>query len=53
MVRIRCATKLNEEDEVLQINALVYTMGKAAEHIFKAFTFMSGDENKYVKVVHR
>ena len=51
--RFRCATKLNEEDEVLQINALVYTMGKEAEHIFKAFTFTSGDEKKYAKVVEK
>jgi len=47
----RCATKLNEEDEVLQVNALAYTMGKEAEHVFKAFTFMSGDERKYPKVI--
>ena len=32
--RFRCATKLNKEDEVLQINALIYTMGKEAEHVF-------------------
>jgi len=32
--RFRCATKLNEEDEVLQINALVYTMGKEADYTY-------------------
>ena len=51
--QFRCATKLNEEDKVLQINALVYTMGKEAEHIFKVFTFTSGDEKKYAKVIEK
>ena len=30
--RFRYATKLNAEGEVLQTNALIYTMGKEAEH---------------------
>ena len=51
--RFRCATKLSEEDEVLQINALIYTMGKDAEHIFKAFTFTGGNEKKYAKVIEK
>ena len=51
--RFRCATKLNKEDEVLQINALNYTMGKEAEHVFKAFTFAEGDEEKYAKVIEK
>ena len=38
--------KVNKEDEILQINALIYTMGKEAEHILKAFTFGEGDEKK-------
>ena len=45
--RFRCATKLNKENEELQISALIYTMGKEAEHIFNAFTFEEGDEKKY------
>ena len=49
----RCATKLNEEDKVLQINALIYTMGKEAEHVFKAFTFAKADEKKYAKVIEK
>ena len=49
----RCATKLNKEDEVLQINALIYTMGKEAEHVFKAFTFAEGNEEKYAKVIEK
>ena len=51
--RFRCATKLNKEDEALQINALIYTMGKKAEHVFKAFTFAEGDEKKYAKVIEK
>jgi len=51
--RFRCATKLNKEDEVLQINALIYTMGKEAEHVFKVFTFAEGDEKKYAKITEK
>ena len=51
--RFRCATKLSEEGEVLQINGLTYTMKKEAEHIFKAFTFTSGNEKKYAKVIEK
>ena len=51
--RFSCATKLNKEDEILLINALIYTMGKEAEHIFKAFTFGEGDEKKYAKVIEK
>ena len=45
----RCATKFNKENEVLQINALIYTyflMGKEPKHVFKSFTFADGDEKK-------
>ena len=51
--RFRCATKLNKETEELQINALIYTMGKEAEHIFNAFTFEEGDEKKYGVVLNK
>ena len=51
--RFRCATKLNKEDKVLQINTPIYTMGKEAEHVFKAFTFAEGDEKKYTKVIEK
>ena len=30
-----------------------YTMGKEAEHVFKAFTFVEGDEKKYAKVIEK
>ena len=33
--RFRCAIKFNAKGEVLQINALIYTMDKKAEQIFK------------------
>lgn len=51
--RFRCAMKANKEDEILQINALIYTMAKEAEHIFKDFTFGEGDEKKYNKVIEK
>ena len=51
--RFRCATKPNKETEELQINALIYTMGKEAEHIFNAFTFEEGDEKKYGVVLNK
>ena len=52
--RFRCATKLNKEDEILQINNThIYKMGKEAEHIFKVFTFGEGDEKKYAKVIEK
>ena len=47
----RCAAKLNKEDEVLQINVLIYTMRKEAEHVFKAFTFVEGDEKNTLKLL--
>ena len=51
--RFRCATKLNKEDEEIQINALIYAMGKEAEHIFKAFTFEEGGQKKYNVVLKK
>ena len=49
----RCATKLNKVDEILLINALIYTMGKEAEHILKVFTFGEGNEKKFAKVIQK
>lgn len=37
--RYRVASLLTEEDEVVQVNALIYSIGPEAEHIFKSFTF--------------
>ena len=33
--RFRSVTKLNAEDEILPINALIYTMGKEADYTLK------------------
>ena len=51
--RFRCPMKVNNEDEILQLNVLIYTMAKEADHIFKAFTFGEGDEKKYNKVIEK
>ena len=46
--RYRVASLLAENDEVVQVNALIYSMGAEAEHIFKSFTFAAvGDSYKY------
>ena len=44
------STKLNEQDEVLQINIMIYCMGGEADDIVKGFTFVEGDRKKYAKV---
>ena len=46
--RYRVASLLTEDNEVEQVNALIYSMGAEAEHIFKSFTFTAvGDSDKY------
>lgn len=50
--RYRVASQLTEDDETVQVNALIYSMGVEAEHIFRSFTFANaGDENKYTIVM--
>ena len=44
---LQMCDKAKKEDEELQINALIYAMGKEAEHIFKAFTFEEGCQKKF------
>lgn len=44
--RYQIATKLEEDAEV-QINVLLYTMGKEAEPIFSTFTFPEEEEEKF------
>lgn len=44
-MRYRTATKLSLEDGDVQVSALIYSMGKDAENIFKSFTF-DNDENR-------
>ena len=48
--RYRISTELNEKDEVLQINIMIYCIGDEADAIFKSFTFAERDEKKYAKV---
>ena len=48
--RYRISTELNEKDEVLQINTMIYCMGDEADDIVMSFTFAEGDEKKYTKV---
>ena len=46
--RFRLATKLNKEDNEVQINSLIYAMGQEAEHVMKTFNFSeSEDPNKF------
>ena len=50
--RYRIATKLDKDEGVVQVNALIYAMGPEADHIFKTFTFASADDaNKFDKVI--
>ena len=46
-LRFRLATKLHKEDGDVQVSALVYTMGREAEHVYKSFTLAEGDEKKF------
>lgn len=49
--RYRIASKLNKDTDEVQISALIYSMGKEAEHIFKSLQFdVEGDRAKYDKV---
>ena len=52
--RFRTATKLNKEDEVDQVDSLLYALGPEAENIFKTLTFTAaGDEKKWSKVIEK
>ena len=44
------ATKLHKDDEEVQVNALIYSMGPEAEHIFK---FDDGEAKKYAPVLKK
>ena len=39
--------KLHKEDGYVQVSALVYTMGREAEHVYKSFTLAEEDEKKF------
>ena len=50
--RYRIATKLDKDDGVVQVNALVYAMGPEADHIFSTFDFTDeADQDDYKKVL--
>lgn len=50
--RYRVALLLEEEDEIVQVNALIYSLRALAKHIFKSFMFDSArDSNKYSVVM--
>ena len=46
-LRFRLATNLHKEDGDVQVSALIYRMGKEAEHMYKSFTLEKGDEAKF------
>lgn len=46
-LRFRLATKLHKEDGTVQDSALIYTMGREAEHVYKSFTLAEGDNMKF------
>ena len=47
-LRFRLATKLHKEEGAVQVSALIYTMGREAEHVYKSFTLAAeGDDAKF------
>ena len=46
-LRFRLATKLHKEEGAVQVSALIYTMGREAEHVYKFFTLADGDDAKF------
>lgn len=51
--RFRIATKLDQEDGDVQVNTLLYAMGKEAEPIFSTFTFPDNVDEYYDEVLKR
>ena len=51
--RYRIASKLNLEDGDVQVNALLYAMGKDAEPIFSTFTFGDDEDDYYNEVINK
>jgi len=46
-LRFRLTRKLHKEDGDVQVSALIYTMGREAEHVYKSLTLEEGDEAKF------
>ncbi|XP_024119315.1 uncharacterized protein LOC112140549 [Oryzias melastigma] len=51
--RYRIATKLDHEAGEVQVNTLLYAMGKEAEPIFSTFTYTDDDDEDYYEAVVR
>lgn len=51
--RYRIASKLNQDSGEVQVAALVYSMGKEAENIFKSFGLTAEDEKNYDTVLEK
>ena len=45
-LRFRLATKLHKGEGTVQVSALIYTMGREAEHVYKSCTLADGDDAK-------
>ena len=51
--RFRIATKLDKEDENVQVASLIYSMGPEAENLFKSFNLSEDDADKYDTVMEK
>ena len=51
--RYRIATELDKKDGEIQVNTLLYAMGKEAEPIFSTFTFPDGLEDYFGETLKR
>ena len=47
LMRFRLATKLHKEEGAVKVSALIYTMRREAEHVYKSFTLAEGDNAKF------
>jgi uncharacterized protein YcnI len=48
--RYRIATKLNKEDNEIQVSTFIYSMGKQAEHVYKTFRLEKGEKEEFMTV---
>ena len=46
-LRFRLAKKLHKEGDDVQVSALIYTMRREDEHVYKSFTLEEGDQAKF------
>ena len=52
-IRYRIPTKLNKEEDEIQISMLIYSMGKQAEHTHKSFTLEEEGKENYNTILER